>query len=29
LSLRNQYDTKTPRASTFFQGFSPGLAQFD
>src|SRR5260370_1348591 len=29
LSLRNQYDTKTPRASTFSQGFSPGLAQFD
>src|SRR5213075_2051488 len=29
LSLRNQYDTKTPRASTFFQGFPPAPAQFD
>src|SRR5882724_4746542 len=29
LSLRNQYDTKTPRASTFSQGFSPGPVQFD
>src|SRR5207249_11537272 len=29
LSLRNQYDTKTPRASPFFQGFPPTPAQFD
>src|SRR5881296_3776411 len=29
LSLRNQYDTKTPRASTFSQGFPPAPAQFD
>src|SRR5437879_7061298 len=28
LSLRNQYDTKTPRASTFSQGFPPAPAQF-
>src|SRR6266478_3894605 len=27
LSLRNQYDTKTPRASTFSQGFLPDPAQ--
>jgi hypothetical protein len=27
LSLRNQYDTKTPRASTFSQGFPPDPAQ--
>src|SRR5947207_15890564 len=29
LSLRNQYDAKTPWASTFFQGFPPAPAQFD
>jgi len=29
LSLRNQYDTKTPRASPFFQGFPPAPARVD